>query len=152
MLELLRQAMRNDDFRMPLAQHLGFRLTRVDPGHVTVSFTPQDFHRNIMGTVHGGILCDAADAAMGLAYATLAPDGSAFTTVELKMNYLRPVFHQTVHAHGTSLHHGRRTGLLQCHLRDGEGKLLAYATSTCMMIDGDAAQQRHVMPEMVGGS
>jgi len=151
MLALLRDAMHASDFRMPLASHLGFRLTRVDPGIVTVSFEPQAQHRNIMGTVHGGILCSAADAAMGLAYATLVPDDSVFTTVELKINYLRPVFNQTVHAEGTSLHHGRNTGLLQCHLWDEQGKLLAYATSTCMTITGEAAQQRHVLPEMIGG-
>jgi uncharacterized protein (TIGR00369 family) len=149
MLALLREALHKADFQMPLAQHLGFRLTRVDPGLVTVSFTPQDTHRNIMGTVHGGILCSAADAAMGLAYATLAPEGSVITTVELKINYLRPVFHQTVHAHGSSLHHGRSTGLLQCHMQDDDGKLLAYATCTCMVVQGDSARNREVLPDFI---
>lgn len=102
-----------------------------------------------MGTVHGGILCTAADAAMGLAYGSVLPQGQAFTTVELKINYLRPVFHQTVHARGKILSRGRSTGLLECRLLDEDERLLAFATSTCMVLHGDAAAQRNVQPDMV---
>ncbi|MCW5964349.1 MAG: PaaI family thioesterase [Bryobacterales bacterium] len=148
LLELLLQAMESGQFRMPLAEHLGLRITHAEAGQVTVSFDPQPFHRNIMGTVHGGILCAAADAAMGLAYGTTVPAEKAFTTLELKINYMRPVFGKTVHAKGLVLHRGKTTGLMECRLIDSSHRMVAFATSTCMVIEGDAASGRHVLPHL----
>ncbi len=148
LLELLLRAMETGDFRMPLAQHLGLRITHAEAGHVTVSFDPQPYHRNIMGTVHGGILCSAADAAMGLAYGTTLPGDKAFTTIELKINYLRPVFDNTIHAKGVVLHRGKTTGLMECRLVDSSHRTVAFATSTCMVIEGDAASGRRVLPDL----
>lgn len=151
LLEILRQALESGEFRMPLADHLGLRLSRVAEGAVTVSLTPQPFHRNIMGTVHGGILCSMADAAMGLAFGSTLPAEETFTTVELKINYLRPVFDQTVHAHGSLIQKGKTMGLLECRLEDDAGKLVAFATSTCMVIQGEAASGRTVLPGLGSG-
>jgi len=145
-LDLLLEALATGEFRMPLAEHLALRLTHAEAGRVTVSFQPQPFHRNIMGTVHGGILCSAADAAMGLSFGTTLPAGQAFTTVDLKINYLRPVFDQPVHAHGVVLHKGKTMGLMECRLVDGQQRLVAFATSTCMVIQGKAASGREVLP------
>src|SRR6202162_1920376 len=77
--------------RPPVSERIGLEDAEPSAGHVVVVLQAGTRHFNPMGTVHGGILCDIADAAMGIAFAsTLAPDES-FTTVELKINFLRPV-------------------------------------------------------------
>ena len=146
LLHLLEQAVAGRAFRMPLAEHLGFHVVHAEAGKVTVELEPKEYHRNIMGTVHGGVLCDIADAAMGLAFGTTLPAGQSFTTIELKINYLRPVFQQTVRAQGVVSHRGRNLGLIECRIVDEQDKLIAFATSTYTVLDGDSAQNRSIQP------
>jgi uncharacterized protein (TIGR00369 family) len=87
-----------------------------------------------MGTIQGGVICALADAAMGLAYATRLEDAESFTTLELKTNYLRQVRDGTLVATGRVVHAGRTVGLTSCDVVDGEGRKVAYATSTCMTL------------------
>jgi uncharacterized protein (TIGR00369 family) len=95
-----------------------------------------------MGTIHGGVLCDLADAAMGLAYAsTLAPDES-FTTLELKINFLRPVWRATLTAEGRVVTRGRTVGLVECSVVDVRGRLIAKASGTCLTLRGEQARGR----------
>ena len=95
-----------------------------------------------MGTLHGGILCDIADAAMGMAFAsTLAPHES-FTTVELKINFFRPVWQAQLKAEGTVVQRGRTIGYMECSLTDEENRLVAKAASTCMVLRGQRARGR----------
>jgi uncharacterized protein (TIGR00369 family) len=95
-----------------------------------------------MGTPHGGILCDIADAAMGMALArTLAPEES-FTTVELKIDFLRPVWQAQLRAEGTVLQRGRTIGYVECTITDEENRLVAKAASTCMVLRGQGAAGR----------
>ncbi len=99
-------------------------------------------HANPMGTIHGGIVCDLADAAMGMAYySTLAP-GESFTTLELKVNFVRPFWTGTLVAHGRVVHGGRTVGLTECDVVDDRERLIAHATSTCMTLRDDAAAGR----------
>jgi uncharacterized protein (TIGR00369 family) len=92
-----------------------------------------------MGTLHGGILCDIADAAMGIAFAsTLAPDES-FTTVELKINFFRPVWQAQLKAEGTVIRRGTTIGYMECSITDEENRLVAKAASTCMVLRGPKA-------------
>jgi len=78
-----------------------------------------------MGTLHGGILCDIADAAMGMAFAsTLAPEES-FTTVELKVNFFRPIWQAQLKAEGTVVQRGRTIGYVECDITDEEDRLVA---------------------------
>jgi uncharacterized protein (TIGR00369 family) len=95
-----------------------------------------------MGTIHGGILCDIADAAMGMSFFSTLEEGESFTTLELKMNYLRPFWTGTLVAHGKVISRGKSVGLTECRVVDGEGRLIAHATSTCMALRGNAAQGR----------
>ena len=95
-----------------------------------------------MGTLHGGILCDIADAAMGMAYATTLGEGETFTTLELKINFLRPVWAGALTATGRVVHGGRSVGLVECDVRDDKDRLIARATSTCMTLRGQAAVGR----------
>jgi uncharacterized protein (TIGR00369 family) len=95
-----------------------------------------------MGTLHGGILCDIADAAMGMAFAsTLAPEES-FTTVELKINFFRPVWEAQLKAEGIVVQRGRTIGYVECTITDQRNELIAKAASTCMVLRGQKAAGR----------
>jgi uncharacterized protein (TIGR00369 family) len=127
----------------PVARLIGFNITKVEPGQVvcTMESKPEQ-QANPMGTIHGGVLCDLADAAMGLAYAsTLAPDES-FTTLELKINFLRPVWRATLTAEGRVVTHGRTVGLAECSVVDERGRLIAKASATCLTLRGEQASGR----------
>jgi len=95
-----------------------------------------------MGTLHGGVLCDIADAAMGIAYAANLAEGESFTTLELKIGFLKPVWKGHLTAEGKVLKQGRTTGLVECRITDEQGKLVAHATSTCMTLRGSSAEGR----------
>jgi len=95
-----------------------------------------------MGTLHGGILCDIGDAAMGMAFAsTLAPE-ETFTTVELKINFFRPVWEANLKAEGRVVRRGRSLGYVECEITDEGGQLIAKASSTCMALRGEHAKGR----------
>lgn len=99
-------------------------------------------HSNPMGTLHGGVLCDIADAAMGIAYASTLEDGESFTTLELKINYLKPVWNSTLFAEGRVVRQGKTVGMVECDIRNEKGDLVARASSTCMTLRGDQAKGR----------
>jgi uncharacterized protein (TIGR00369 family) len=95
-----------------------------------------------MGTLHGGILCDIADAAMGMAFAsTLAPEES-FTTVELKINFFRPVRQPQLRAEGMVVRRGVTIGYVECTITDEKNRPVANAASTCMVLRGQNAAGR----------
>jgi uncharacterized protein (TIGR00369 family) len=118
----------------PVAELLGIRLVSVDDGECVFEMEALPEHANPMGTLQGGIICALADAAMGLAYASLLDDGESFTTLELKTNYLRSVTEGMLIATGRVVHAGRTIGMTTCDVVDDEGRKIAYATSTCMTL------------------
>jgi uncharacterized protein (TIGR00369 family) len=118
----------------PVAELLGIRLVSVDDGECVFEMEAAPEHANPMGTVQGGVICALADAAMGLAYASLLGDGESFTTLELKTNYLRQVTDGKLVAIGRVVHAGRTIGLTTCDVVDAEGRKVAHATSTCMTL------------------
>src|SRR5580700_3232249 len=91
MLEFARQMMRGEVPPPPIGRLLGFAIKAIEPGRATFEMAVDERHHNPMGTLHGGIYCDLADAAMGYAYGAMLTDGEAFTTVELKINFLRAI-------------------------------------------------------------
>jgi uncharacterized protein (TIGR00369 family) len=95
-----------------------------------------------MGTLHGGILCDIADAAMGLAFASTLAQEESFTTVELKINFFRPVWQARLKAEGKVVQRGRMMGYVECTVTDDENRLVAKAASTCMVLRGQKASGR----------
>lgn len=129
-------------FPPPVADLIGLEFHGAEDGRSRMSLEAGERHSNPMGTVHGGILCDLADAAMGTAWASQLGDGETFTTLELKINYLRPVWAGSLVAEGRVVHRGRSIGLVECDIRDGDGRLLARASSTCMTLRGDSAAGR----------
>jgi uncharacterized protein (TIGR00369 family) len=126
----------------PVASLVGFTLTALEPGRAVVAFEAGRRHANPMGTLHGGVLCDVADAAMGMAYAATLDEGESFTTLELKINFLRPVWEAKLQAVGTVMQRGRTVGLAACEVTDEQGRRVAYATSTCLTLRGEQARGR----------
>ncbi len=125
-----------------VARLIGFEAKEIANGRATITLAAGPQHANPMGTLHGGILCDIADAAMGMAFAsTLAPEES-FTTVELKINFFRPVWQARLQAEGTVVQRGRTTGYVECAITDEENRLVAKAASTCMVLRGQKAAGR----------
>jgi uncharacterized protein (TIGR00369 family) len=126
----------------PVAELIGVDLVHADGGEATAQMEAGERHSNPMGTIHGGILCDLADAAMGMAYFSQLEAGESFTTLELKINYLRPFWTGKLVAHGRVVSRGKTVGMTECDVVDDQGRLIAKATSTCLTLRGDAAQGR----------
>jgi len=142
MLELIQMTMRGELPPPPIASLIGFNVTSVAPGHAVVELEAGERHANPMGTLHGGVLCDIADAAMGMAYAASLGEGETFTTLELKVNFLRPVWTGTLIADARLVKGGRTVGLVECTITDDRVRLVARASSTCTTLRGDAATGR----------
>jgi uncharacterized protein (TIGR00369 family) len=114
----------------PVSELVGFRMVAAEPGKVTFEMEAGPQHSSPPGTLHGGVLCDLADAAMGCATFSLLDDGVQFATVELKINFLKPVWTGRLTAVGSVIKHGRTLTLCDCRVTDDAGSLVAYATST----------------------
>ncbi|HYS17322.1 MAG TPA: PaaI family thioesterase [Candidatus Binatia bacterium] len=142
MLDLIQKMRQGEIPPPPVATLIGFALTAVEPGRAVVELTAEGRHANPMGTLHGGILCDMADAAMGMAYAATLDEGETFTTLELKINFLKPVWTGKLVATGRVVKSGRTIGLVECDVVDDKERLVARATSTCMTLRGDEARGR----------
>ena len=125
-----------------IARLIGFEVREIANGSAVLTLVAGPQHANPMGTLHGGVLCDVADAAMGIAFAsTLAPEES-FTTVELKINFFRPVWDARLRAEGKVVRRGSLMGYMECEITDEQGRLVAKASSTCMTLKGDHAKGR----------
>jgi uncharacterized protein (TIGR00369 family) len=125
-----------------VAELIGFELVRMEGGESEMTMVAEERHSNPMGTLHGGILCDLADAAMGTAWFSTLEAGETFTTLELKINFLRPFWTGKLVAHGRVVSRGRTVGMSECDVKDADGRLIARASSTCMTLRGDSAQGR----------
>jgi uncharacterized protein (TIGR00369 family) len=124
----------------PVAELLGIDRVSFGDGKCTMKLEAGEQHANPMGTLHGGILCDVADAAMGMAFVSTCDDGESFTTLELKINFVRPFWTGTLLAHGWVVSRGKTVGLTECDVVDEDNRLIAKATSTVMALRGEAAQ------------
>jgi uncharacterized protein (TIGR00369 family) len=118
----------------PIARLLGFVPKALEPGQAVFEMEIDERHHNPMGTLHGGIYCDLADAAMGYAYAATLGEAETFTTVELKINFFRPVRQGKLTAEARVVKAGSTLGYVECDVTDAKGKLVARAASTCMKL------------------
>src|SRR5260370_3271638 len=137
MLEQGQQVLRGELPPPPIARLLGFVVISLSPGHAVLEMEADERHHNPMGTLHGGIYCDLADAAMGYAYAATLGEGETFTTIELKINFLRAVRKATLTAEATVVKAGSTPAYVDCNVKDQTGKLVARAASTCMKLRQD---------------
>src|SRR5258708_38745182 len=118
----------------PIAELIGFTMSEIGAGRAVATLQPGPQHANPMGTLHGGLLCDLTDAAMGVAFASTLEPGQSFTTIELRINFFRPVWTANLTAEAIVIQRGRTTGYVECTVRDGDGKLVAKAASTSMLL------------------
>jgi uncharacterized protein (TIGR00369 family) len=119
----------------PIAALLGFGLAEVSEGYARFEMTPEFRHYNPIGVVHGGLAATLLDSCMGCAVQTHLPAGTGYTTLEIKVNFVRAVTDQTgpIRAEARTLHIGRRAGTAEGKLIDAKGTLYAHGTTTCMI-------------------
>lgn len=127
---------------MPIGKLLGFETRALAEGRAEVTLKTGPHHANPMGTVHGGVLGDIADAAMGIAFASTLAPGESFTTIELKINFFRPVWETTLKAEGKVVRRGGTVGYIECEITDEQNRFIAKASSTCIVLRGEQAKGR----------
>jgi uncharacterized protein (TIGR00369 family) len=142
LLERVRAMIRGDEPPPAVARLIGFQVVAVDHGTATFEMEAGPQHANPMGTLHGGILCDLADGAMGIAFASTLEEGQTFTTLELKINFLKPVWNARLRAEARVVKRGKTVGMTECDVTDEKGALVARASSTCMALSGEKAAGR----------
>jgi uncharacterized protein (TIGR00369 family) len=131
-LALLKRIVAGEEPGAAVGELIGMRMVDAEEGRVTFELDAGPQHASPPGTLHGGILCDLADGAMGCATLSQLEEGVTFATVELKINFLKPVWSGRLTAVGEVIKAGRTLTLCQCRITDAGGSLVAYATSTCM--------------------
>ncbi|CDG83940.1 PaaI family thioesterase [Janthinobacterium agaricidamnosum] len=119
----------------PIAELLGFIPVSMEAGRVVLQGTPRFDHYNPSGSVHGGYAATLLDTALGCAIHTMLPAGKGFSTLELKVNYIRAMSDQTgpVRAEGKVISVGGQVGIAEGRITDANGKLYAFATTTCLI-------------------
>jgi len=117
----------------PVAELLGLKVTDFCDGCTTVEMEATEKHWNPMKTLHGGIYCDLADMAMGFSFLTTLNKDELFTTVDLRMNYLKPVMKGKLIASSKIIKRGKRLGYIECEIVNDQGELVAKASSTCII-------------------
>jgi uncharacterized protein (TIGR00369 family) len=143
LLELARRMIAGDVDAPPIAHTIGFLMTAIGDGTARFEMdTSPERHANPMGTLHGGVLCDLADGAMGMAFASTLADGESFTTLELKINYLKPVWRTHLTADARVVRRGRDVGFIECDVVAADGSLVARSSSTCLVLRGEKAAGR----------
>lgn len=125
----------------PISSHVGLKVVRVEEGDVVMTAEPDESHYNPIGAVHGGFFATVLDSVCGCAVHSTLPAGVGYTSLELKVSFLRPVTADTgtVTAHGWATKSGRHAAFVEADLRDAAGRVLATASSTCLIIRQVAA-------------
>ena len=120
----------------PIASLLDFELVELSEGHAIFAVEPKEYHYNPIGVVHGGLAATLLDSAMGCAVHSTLPAGAGYTTLEIKVNFVRPITAGTgrVRAEATLIHLGGRTATAEGRVIDEAGKLYAHATTTCLIL------------------
>jgi uncharacterized protein (TIGR00369 family) len=119
----------------PMGRLMNIRLTEVERGRIVFEATPEEYHYNLLGTVHGGMAATLLDSALGCCVNSHLDAGDFYTTLELKVNYLRPITCETgvVRAIATTIHIGRTTAVVEGRVVDAQDRVYAYASSTCLV-------------------
>jgi uncharacterized protein (TIGR00369 family) len=126
----------------PIAELVGFRIVEIDLGRAVFEMETSAAHANPMGTLHGGIICDLADGAMGCAMASSLEEGETFTTLDLTSKFFKPIWSARLTAVARLVKRTRTLGLVECEVTDEGGSLVAKVYSSCMALRGDDAKGR----------
>jgi uncharacterized protein (TIGR00369 family) len=134
-LDFLRRVAAGELPQTPMADLMDIRITEVEEGRVVCEATPSEYHYNPLGVIHGGLAATLLDSAMGCSVSSCLAAGDLYTTLELKVNYLRPMTLETgkVRAIATIVHIGRTTALAEGRVIDSHEKIYAHATTTCLI-------------------
>ncbi len=134
-LDYMRQLMAGELPPSGMAGLMNFRLVEVSEGHAVFAVSPDERHYNGIGIAHGGLAATLLDSALGCAINTMMPPGRIFTTLEMKINYVRPMRRETgeVRCEASILHVGGRVATAEGRIVDAGGKLYAHGTATCML-------------------
>jgi len=134
-LEYLQKIVSGEYGNVPIGDHVGFRMAEVSKGRIVFTGEPGENVLNLIGTVHGGYAATILDSALALSVLSTLDADSNFTTLEIKVNYVRPITPgMAVRAEGTVVHSGRRVATSEARLTDSEGRLLAHGTTTCLIL------------------
>lgn len=126
-----------------ISQLLGFRITEIDKGYACLEMDADAvIHGNQQGTIHGGLLSELADAAMGTAHSTFIDEGETFTSIDLRVNFFRPVWKSVLKAVARPIQHGKTISHYHCEIIREDGKQVALAAGTFMTLRGTAAAGR----------
>jgi uncharacterized protein (TIGR00369 family) len=127
----------------PIAKTIGFELVDLGQASATLTMrTDPAIHGNPMGTVHGGVLCDIADAAIGTAHATTLGENESFTSIDLRINFFRPLWKDEIRAKAKAVQLGKTVSFYSCDITRSDGKLVAVVTSSVMTLRGEHAMGR----------
>jgi uncharacterized protein (TIGR00369 family) len=134
-LEYMRQLMTGEREPSGMARLMNMRLVEVSEGRAVFAVEPDERHYNGIGIAHGGLAATLLDSALGCAINTAMPAGRIFTTLEMKVNYVRPMRRETgeVRCEARVLHAGGRVATAEGRVLDASGKLYAHGTATCML-------------------
>lgn len=144
LLEYIRKVQHGQAPEPAIAKLMGMRITEAGEGTAVMQMAVDGRYANAIGTLHGGVMCDLADAAMGTAFATTCDEGDSYATVELKCNYLRPVWQSVLTAKAWVVSRGKTMGLAECEVRDDKQRLLAKLSSTLTVLKGEQAKGREL--------
>lgn len=134
-LEYMRQLLTGEREPSGMARLMNMRLVEVEEGRAVFAVEPDERHYNGLGIAHGGLAATLLDSALGCAINTVMPAGRVFTTLEMKLNYVRPLRRETgeVRCEARVLHAGSRVATAEGRIVDASGKLYAHGTATCML-------------------
>lgn len=141
-LQFIQRLARGEEPPPPIAQLVGFRLVEAELGRTVFELQAGPQHANPMGTLHGGVICDLADAAMGVAMATSLEDDESFTTLDLTAKYFKPIWDARLRATALLVKRTRTLGLIESDVVDESGSLVARVYSSCMVLRGQEAKGR----------
>ena len=143
-LEFLQRIVRGELPAPPFARLLNFDLVEVSEGHAVFAVDPEEYHYNPIGVVHGGLAATLLDSAMGCAVHSKLPPGAGYTTLEIKVNFIRAMTGETgrVRCEAKIVHSGARTATAEGRIVDEAGKLYAHGTTTCLILSHEKAQRK----------
>jgi uncharacterized protein (TIGR00369 family) len=153
-LDYFRRIQSGEAPRAAMLELLGMRLLEVEAGRVVFGVTPSEQHSNAMGIAHGGLAATLLDSALGCAINTLAPVGTFFTTLELKVNFTRPIRVENgpLRCEARVIHMGRRTATSEGRIVDARGKIYAHGTTTCIVVDTETRRKPRTTTRLKPGS
>jgi uncharacterized protein (TIGR00369 family) len=120
----------------PILNTMNFKMKSIEEGKAVFGFTAEEYHYNPIGTVHGGVISTLLDSAMGCTVHSILPAGKGYTTLELKVNFLRAITKDSgeLFSEGKMIHTGNKTALVEAQITDAQGKVYAHSVSTCLII------------------